>query len=172
MPLKAQTKTESCQNYLVLLLGLQWITSPAVVRGKSESGGMTMRPTINVRIYRPHQVTLAMGKPKKNTRHLVLLSVNQWKLLVLIVVSALVIGLGLTRFFHGRIVELRAKVTQLQTKNTAIVDEYNSAVAASAQAASKIQVATMAKRKLHLFEPDQGQVRRMWTSNDKIISGL
>jgi mRNA-degrading endonuclease toxin of MazEF toxin-antitoxin module len=120
-----------------------------------------MTPTLNVRAYRPRQVVFAKGKAQKNTRHFVLLSPRQYKQLGLIVVAAVVVGLGLTRFFHGRTVELRAKVDQLQISNTVIADENKSLVAAGAQLASKTQVAALAKRKLNLFEPDQRQVRRL-----------
>jgi len=76
-------------------------------------------------------------------------------------VVALGIGLGLTQFFHGRIVELQSRVDQLHTSNTVIVEKNNRLVAAGAQVSSKTQVVALAKRKLKLFEPDQGQVRRM-----------
>jgi len=131
-----------------------------------------MMPTINARPYRPRQVILARENSKKNTRHLMLLSQKQCKQLGLIIMAALVIGLGLTRFFHDRIVELRTKVAQLQTSNTTIADEYRSLCTTSAHLASKTQVAALAQKKLHLFEPDHWQVRRMWSNNDKINSGL
>jgi len=120
-----------------------------------------MRPNISVHVYRPRQVLLTREKPEKNTLHFVLLPPNRYKRLGLMVVAALAIGWGLTHFFHLRIVELRAKVDQLQTNNTAMADENNRLVATGAQVASKTQVVTLAKRKLKLFEPDQGQVRRM-----------
>jgi len=121
-----------------------------------------MRPNINVRAYRPRQVILATkGKPRKNTRSFELLSPNHCKQLGLMAVVALGIGLGLTQFFHGRIVELQSRVDQLHTSNTVIVEKNNRLVAAGAQVSSKTQVVALAKRKLKLFEPDQGQVRRM-----------
>ena len=81
--------------------------------------------------------------------------------LALMVMAALVIGLGLTHFFHIRIAELQAEVDLLQISNTVIADKNNGLVAAGAQEASKAQVVAMAKRKLKLFEPDQEQVRRI-----------
>ena len=75
--------------------------------------------------------------------------------------AALVIGQGLTHFSHVKVIELQAKIDQLQTSNTIIADKNNRLVAAGAQQASKAQVVALAKRKLKLFEPDQGQVRRM-----------
>jgi uncharacterized protein HemX len=107
-------------------------------------------------------VILAKEKPRKNTRcRFVLLSPDQSKKLGLIVAVALISGLGLTHFFHVRIVALRAKVHQLQTSNTVITDTNNRMEADGAHASSKTQVVALAQRKLKLFEPDRGQVRRM-----------
>jgi hypothetical protein len=122
---------------------------------------MTMTPHINVRAYRPRQVTLAKEKHRKKTRRFVLLSPDQRKQPGLMVVMALVMGLGLTQFFHVRIVELRARIDQLQTSNAVIANENNRIEAASVQLTSKTQIVALAKRKLKLFEPDHGQVRRM-----------
>ena len=120
-----------------------------------------MRPNINVFVYRPSQVLLAKRSTPKNTLHFVRLAPNQSRQLGLMVIAALVIGLGLTHFIHIRIAELGAKVDQLQISNTVIADKNNRLVAAGAQEASQAQVVAMAKRKLKLFEPDQAQVRRI-----------
>jgi len=120
-----------------------------------------MTPNINIRVYRPRQRIQAKERPRKNTLHFVRLSLNQCKQLGMILMSALVIGLGLTQFFHVKIVELQAKVDQLQTRNTVIADENNRLVVTGAQVASKAQIVALAKRKLKLFEPAQGQVHRM-----------
>lgn len=120
-----------------------------------------MTPNIHVYVYRPRQVILAKGSPRKKPLHFVRLAPNQCKQLGLLLMAALVIGLGLTQFFHGRIVELQAKVDQLQTSYTVSADKNNRLVAAGAQVASKAQVVALAKRKLKLFEPDQGQVCRL-----------
>lgn len=90
-----------------------------------------------------------------------MLLTHQCKQLAMMVVVALVIGLGLTQSFHVRIVELRFKIDQLQASNIAIADENNRIEAVGAQVASKAQVVALAKRKLKLFEPDHGQVRRL-----------
>ena len=120
-----------------------------------------MPPHIKVCAYRPRQVTLAKEKPRKNTRRFVLLSPDQCKQLGFMVVVALVIGMGMTQFFYFKIVDLRAKVDQLQTSNTAIANENNRIEAANAQVASKTQIVAIAQRKLKLFKPDHGQVRRL-----------
>jgi uncharacterized protein HemX len=120
---------------------------------------MTMTPNRYVYFYRPRQVILATGSPRKNTLHLVRLAPNQRKQLGLMVLAALVIGLGLTQFFHVRIGALQAKVDQLQTSYTVLADK--NLVAADDQVASKTQIVELAKRKLKLFEPDQRQGCRL-----------
>lgn len=120
-----------------------------------------MTPNIHVYVYRPRQVIPAKGSPRKNTLHFVRLAPNHCKQLGLIVMAALVIGLGLTQFFHVRIVDLQAKVDQLQISYTVIADKNNRLVATDAQVASKTQVVALAKRKLKLLEPAQGQVCRL-----------
>ncbi|MCL2790565.1 MAG: hypothetical protein FWD79_07960 [Desulfobulbus sp.] len=74
---------------------------------------------------------------------------------------ALVLGLALTQVFRGQVVDMQAKTEQLRARNTAIANENVRLLAARAQVASKTQVAALARTKLQLFEPDQGQVRRM-----------
>ena len=128
---------------------------------KGNPAGMTLTSHINVRAYRPRQVMLAKEKPQKNTLRFVLLPPNQRKQLGLIVAMALVIGFGLTQFFHARIVELRATVHQLQTRNTAIADQNKRFEAGDAQVASKTVIVAIAQRKLKLYIPDHGQVRRL-----------
>ena len=122
---------------------------------------MNMRSNINVCVYRPRQVILATGSPRKHTLPSTCLSPNQCKQLGVMVMAALAMGLGLTQFFHGKIVESQAKVGQLQASNTVIAHENNHLVATGAQVASRAQVVALARKKLKLFEPDQGQVRRM-----------
>jgi uncharacterized protein HemX len=125
-----------------------------------------MTPNMNVRAYRPRQVVLtkaglAKEKPRKASLRLVLLSAAQCKLIGMVVVVALVVGFGVMQVLHDRMVELRTKADQLQASNTAIANENIRLLAARAQVASKTQVTALAKTKLKLFEPDQGQVRRM-----------
>jgi uncharacterized protein HemX len=120
-----------------------------------------MTPNRYVYFYRPRQVILEKGNPRKKALHFVRLAPNQRKKLGLMVMAALVIGLGLTQFLHVKIVELQAKIDQLQTSYTAIADKNNHLASADAQVDSKAQVVELAKRKLKLFKPDQGQVHRM-----------
>ena len=118
-----------------------------------------MRPNVQVRVFRPRQVILATGKPH-NTKRGVLAS-NQGKYLGWMVAVTFAIGLGLTQFLQVRMVALQAKVDQLHISNTAIVEENKRLMATETQVASETQVIALAKRKLHLFEPDHRQVRRM-----------
>ncbi|MCL1980066.1 MAG: hypothetical protein FWG62_03195 [Proteobacteria bacterium] len=74
---------------------------------------------------------------------------------------ALVLGLVFTQVFHGQVADLRVKAEQLHATNTGIANENVRLLTARAQVASKTQITALAKTKLQLFEPDQGQVRRM-----------
>lgn len=123
-----------------------------------------MRPKIHVHVYRPRQVPLAKGTPvtKQKRRQFDLHFPLKCKPLALAAVAALGIGLGVTQFFHGKVAELQVKVGELQASNIAIVAENNRLLATSDQVISKQQVvAALAKKKVKLYEPDQGQVRRM-----------
>jgi uncharacterized protein HemX len=102
------------------------------------------------------------AKPRKQAPRFALhLPVDQGKILAIVVVAALVIGLGATQFLHGHMTDMQARVEQVRAKNTAIANENVRLLAARAQVASKTQVTALAKTKLKLFEPDQAQVRRM-----------
>jgi len=85
----------------------------------------------------------------------------QGKVLAAMAGVALVMGLTLTQVFHGQMVNIRAEAEQLQARNSAIANENVRLLATRAQVASKTQVTALAKTKFKLFEPDQGQVRRM-----------
>ncbi len=123
-----------------------------------------MRPNIQVRVYRPRQVMLGMDKPRHKKRGSALLSANQCKQLGFMVVAAFAIGLVLTHVIHSRVTDLRGKADLLQTSYTGIAEENERLLATEAQLASKTQVVTLAKRKLKLYEPAQGQVRRMYNA--------
>ena len=120
-----------------------------------------MRPKIDVPVYRPRQKLLAKEKSQKNTQGCAFLPRPQWKQLSLMVVVALVIGLGLTQFFHVRMLELQAKVGQIQVRISVIAAENQRLVNADVQVTSTTQVVALAERKLKLFEPNKEQVRRM-----------
>jgi hypothetical protein len=77
------------------------------------------------------------------------------------VAIALVTGLAITQFLHGQVVNTRTKVIQLQSKNAVVGNENIRLLATRAQLASKTKVASHAGAKLHLFEPEKGQVHRM-----------
>lgn len=120
-----------------------------------------MRPNIHVRVYRPRQVMLAMDEPRRKQRGSALLSGSQYKLLGLLAVAACIGGLALTHVIQTRVADLRVKADQLHASFNAISEENKRLMATEAQVASKTQVVALAKRKLKLIEPDQGQVRRM-----------
>lgn len=120
-----------------------------------------MRPNINEFVYRPRQVALTPKKSQKKVQNFALLSPAQCKKLGVMIVTALGIGLGMTQFFHVRMLALQAQVDQLHARNTAIAEGNNRLLTAGVQVASKTQIVALAKRKLKLFEPDKEQVRRM-----------
>jgi hypothetical protein len=101
------------------------------------------------------------GSPRSKVRLAFQLSVEQGKVLAIVAAVALVLGLALSLIFQGRIADLQAGAEQMRSRNAAIANENVKLLAARAQVASKTQVAALAKSKLKLFEPDQGQVRRM-----------
>lgn len=103
-------------------------------------------------------------KPRHKKRGSVLLSANQCKLLGLLALAACIGGLVLTHVIYSRVTDLRVKADQLQTSYTAIAEENKRLLAMETQLASKTQVVTLAKRKLKLYEPAQGQVRRMYNA--------
>jgi len=103
-------------------------------------------------------------KPRHKKRGSLLLSANQCVQLGFMVVAAFAIGLVLTHVIHSRVTDLRVKADQLHASYTAFAEENNRLLAMETQLASKTQVVTLAKRKLKLYEPAQGQVRRMYNA--------
>lgn len=120
-----------------------------------------MSSSMRVRTYRPCQVVLSKARTRKRSGFAFCLSGEQGKILAVMAGVALVLGLALTQVFRGQVVDMQAKTEQLRARNTAIANENVRLLAARAQVASKTQVAALARTKLQLFEPDQGQVRRM-----------
>lgn len=121
-----------------------------------------MRPfTAQVRVYRPRQVMFGLDKFGHKQQGLRRPAAIQYKRLGLMMMAAIVIGLGFTQIIHVRVTDLRGKADHLQVSYSVFADENKRLMATEAQLASKTQVVELAKRKLKLFEPDQGQVRRM-----------
>jgi len=121
-----------------------------------------MTRNVSVRSYRPRQQVFSKAKSRQQSRGSALhLPLEQGKALAVMLAVALVIAVALTQFFHGKMTDMQARAEQLRARNSAIANENVRLLAARAQVASKTQVAALAKTKLKLFEPDQGQVRRM-----------
>jgi len=120
-----------------------------------------MTSNMRVQIYRPRQVVLPKAKSRTRTGVSCRFPGGQGKVAAVMAGVALVLGLALTQVFHAQVTDLQARAEQLRTRNTAVANENVRLLAARAQVASKTQVAALAKTKLRLFEPDQGQVRRM-----------
>jgi cell division protein FtsL len=100
-------------------------------------------------------------KPRSRQRGSALLSANQCLLLGLLAVAACIGGLALTHVLHAKMADLRTKTDQLQASYNAFAEENKRLMATEAQLASKTQVVMLATKKLKLYEPGQGQVRRM-----------
>lgn len=120
-----------------------------------------MMPNVSVRTYKPRQQLFSKEKPRKRFQFPLHLSVEQGKIIGVVFAVALVISLALTQFFHGQLSSMQAQAEILQARNNTIANENIRLLASRAQVASKTHIAALAKTKLKLFEPDQGQVRRM-----------
>ena len=118
-----------------------------------------MASNVTLKNYRLQQAPLKARRRKMSFNLIV--SLEERKVLAVMVAIAFVTGLTITQFFHGQLVDTRTRVVQLQGKNSAIANENVRLLAARAQLASKIQVVSHAGTKLNLFEPEKGQVHRM-----------
>ena len=120
-----------------------------------------MVPNVSVRTYRPRQQLFSKEKPRRRFRYSLHLSFEQGKIIGIVLAIALVTSLALTQFFHGQLSSMQAQAEKLQARNNMIANENIRLLASRAQVASKTHIAALARTKLKLFEPDQGQVRRM-----------
>ena len=118
---------------------------------------------ISVRSYRPRQVAFdkSGNQIKTSARHPDFQRPRYGKALSLMTLAALSVGLGLSQYIHARIQTLQSKADLLRASKSVMVEKNNSLVLLEAQISAKAQVITLAKRKLKLLEPDQGQVRRL-----------
>jgi len=121
-----------------------------------------MTPNANVRTYRPRQqAALREERRPVPSRFNLWLPGEARKYIAVIVAVALVVGLAITQFFYGQMMDMRAQAEQLRGLNASIYNENVRLLAFRAQLASKTHVVAIAGSKLNLFEPDKGQVRRM-----------
>jgi hypothetical protein len=120
-----------------------------------------MRPVVTVHTYKPRQVIFVKENQRIVSRNGASRSPNYLKLFLL-VVATLSVGYGTTHALHCRVVTLQSRIDALKTSNAGIVDENQRLMATDAQLGSKTMViALLAKRKLRLLEPVQGQVQRV-----------
>lgn len=115
---------------------------------------------VNVRTYRPQPVSSKTGR-QAAPRFSMTLSGEQWRCIAILVAIALVAGLIITHFFHGKLVDMRARAEQLRVVNTAIGNENVRLLASRAQLSSKTYIVSRVGTKLNLFEPEKGQLHRM-----------
>lgn len=123
-------------------------------------GAQGMASNVTIRNYRLQQAPLRAGRRKASLFNGTLTGEVR-KSMAIMVAIAFVMGLTITQFFHGQVVDTRAKAIQLQGKNRAISNENVRLLATRAQLASKAQIVSHAGVKLNLFEPEKGQVHRM-----------
>ncbi|WP_448873975.1 hypothetical protein [Desulfobulbus propionicus] len=120
-----------------------------------------MGPNVSARIYRPRQ----MG-PLQEERSLKwgfrwhLLSTLR-RFLVISCLVALVVGLLVTQFFYGQMMDLRVQAEQLRGVNAQTYNQNVTLLAQRARLISKDRIVALAAVKLDLYEPGQRQVRRM-----------
>ena len=127
---------------------------------KQEKGAQGMASNVNIRSYRRQQVSLKAGRRKLFLAKITISTETQ-KVMAIMVAIALITGLAITQFFHGQVQNTRTSVMQLQGKNAVIGNENMRLLATRAQLASKTKIVLHAGIKLHLFEPEKGQVHRM-----------
>lgn len=120
-----------------------------------------MTPNVSVRTFKPRQQVFSKEQSQARPRFRCNFSFEQAKVLAIVSAVVVVLGVGLTQIIQGGMGDLQGRAEQLRTRNTAVADENVRLLAARAQLSSKAQVVALAKTKLHLFEPDQRQVRRM-----------
>ncbi len=119
-----------------------------------------MASTVNIRTYRPQQ--LSVRESQRAVPHLrIALGREQRRVLTVAAGIALMAGLAITQLLHGRISDALERSQQLQARNITVANENIRLLATRAQLASKTHIVSLAERKLNLFEPDKGQVRRM-----------
>ena len=119
-----------------------------------------MASTVNIRTYRPQQ--LSVRESRRAIPHLRIARGREQRRVLSVAASiALVAGLAITQLLHGRISDALERSQQLQARNITVANENIRLLATRAQLASKTHIVSLAERKLNLFEPDKGQVRRM-----------
>lgn len=121
-----------------------------------------MLSNVSVRTFKPRQQVFSKEPPQNRSRLYCKFSVASAKILAIVSVTIVVLGVGLTQIIQGKMIALQGMAEQLRTSNTVVADENVRLLAIRAQLSSKDQVVVLAKTKLHLFEPDQRQVRRMY----------
>lgn len=116
---------------------------------------------VNARSYRPQAVSLRAGRRTAPSRFSIIFSGEQWKPVAILIAISLVAGLTIAHFFHGKLVDMRAKAEQLRIVNTAIGNENVRLLATRAQLSSKTYIVSRVGARLNLFEPEKGQLHRM-----------
>ena len=120
-----------------------------------------MVPNVSVRTYRPRQIGSFQGTRQEKKGFSLKLSNPVRRFFAVTCLAALVVGLLVTQYFYGQMMEMRAQAEQLNTLNAQMYNHHMELRLQRARLSSKDHVVAVASVKLNLYEPDQRQVRRM-----------
>lgn len=120
-----------------------------------------MVPNVSVRTYRPRQMVSYQGNQRVKHHFALQLSQRAGRFLAGICLAALVVGLLVTQYFYGQMMEMRTQIEQLRGLHAQMYDRNMELRTHRAQLSSKDHIVAVASVKLNLYEPDQRQVRRM-----------
>ncbi len=101
------------------------------------------------------------GRSRRAIPHLRIALGREQRRVLSVAAGIALMALAITHHVHGRISDALERSEQLQARNITVANENIRLLATRAQLASKTRITSLAERKLNLFEPDKGQVRRM-----------
>ncbi|QQG65345.1 cell division protein FtsL [Desulfobulbus oligotrophicus] len=120
-----------------------------------------MTPTVGVQTFKPRQQIFTQERTQVSSQFCCILSIVQTRVFAVVALVVLVLGIGLTQIIQTAMSDLQERASHLRSGNIAVANENVRLLATRAQLSSKAQVIALAGTRLHLFEPDQKQVRRM-----------
>ncbi len=120
-----------------------------------------MVPNVSVRTYRPRQMASFQGTNREKSRYSLQMSNTVRRFLAFTCLGALVVGLLVTQYFYGQMMDMRAQAEQLSSLHAQMYNHNVELRAQRAQLSSKNHVVAVASVKLNLYEPEKRQVQRM-----------
>ena len=115
---------------------------------------------IHSRMFRPHAVTIGM-RQQVNSRTSTGMSRRMAKVVTLIICVSLFVVFAFSQVMHWHIVSSANQLKKLQAVRIDSGSRNIELLATRAQLASRKFVEEQAKEKLHLFVPQQNQIRRL-----------